>query len=240
MAVNIDKVSATSSSSRLEAWMIHKVVLTNIEVENDKDKNGNPYHIVKFTYGNDNGDYPLATFCPVGSAEMKEGGTRKKSDKGYDMPSKEESFILTILHLFSAGGEATVDRFKKYYAKVDPTKDAETFNKFCSGISKLAHEVFIDPKKELWLKLVGNKEGYPTHPNCVSISRDGTAYISKTIVAAATDKMPSFTARELKMKEEYEANVSSGASKVDNDDDLEEAERNAKKNDLNDLNVDDI
>lgn len=240
MAINISNTSGSSSFSQLAPWSIHKVFITEVSHETKEDKNGKPYHALKINFGNDNGDYSQTFFCPVGAEEMKEGGKRTLSkENSYEQPSKEEQFVLQILHVMSAGGEQTETRFKNFYAKNDPTANIAAFDKFCTAIAKLVGEVFITPKVELQLKLSGNREGYASIPFCVGITKKGEAFVSKPFLAPVDAKPLSFSVRELVTKARYEAEESKGATKV-GDADLTDDERNAVKGDLDDLDVNDI
>lgn len=240
MAINITNMSGSSSFSQLAPWAVHKVFITEVSHETKDDKNGKPYHALKINFGNDNGDFPQAFFCPVGPEEMKEGGKRTLSkENSYEQPSREENFVIQLLHVIAAGGEQAEARFKKFYANNDPTTSLAMFDKFCAAIAKLISETFITPKVELQLKLSGNKEGYATIPFCVGITKKGEPFISKPFLAPVDAKPLTFSSRELATKAKYEAEENKGASKV-GDADLSIDERNAVKGDLDDLDVNDI
>lgn len=242
MAINISNVNSTSNFSFLAPWTVHKVFLTEVSHESKNDKNGNPYHALKFTFSNDTGDFSQAFFCPVGADEMKEGSKRTMSkENNYEQPSKEEQFVLQVLHVIAAAGEQTEARFRKFYGSNDPTVNLSAFDKFCAAVAKLANEAFIAPKLELQLKLNGNKEGYATIPFCVGIKKNGEPFISKPFLAPASAKPMTFTAKEMaaKAKIEAEASSSAGASRVSNDI-LSDDERNAVRKDLDDFDVNDI
>lgn len=241
MAINLTNAAGAGSQfNQLAPWQVHKVFITEISHESKEDKNGKPYHSVKITFGNDNGDFSQSFFCPVGAEEMKEGGKRTLSkENSYEQPSKEEMFVFQILHVCSAGGEEVENRFKTFYAKVDPTVSIEKFEHFCEQFEKFIKKSFIDTKKELQLKLHGNKEGYATIPFCVGITKKGDAYISKPWLVPADARPLTFSAKDLAAKAKYESMDAKGATKMD-DDDFDTKARSAVKDDLDDFNTDEI
>lgn len=252
MALNISNATGSGSTfTALAPWAIHTVKFTNVESEHIKGKDGNDYHVLKITFANDEGEFTSSLFCPVGKEEMKEGGKRiRREGADFDQPSKEENFIYTIMHVLSAAGEEVVNRFKVYYTKGnDPTISKDMFDKFCLAVKKLINTEYIEPGKEVQLKLYGNANGYATLPNCVSISsKNNDPYISRVFIFPAGEGIRPlmFTAKEMANKAKMEARAASnnagaamGATKIEDDDDFS-ASKDSLRNSLDDEDINDI
>lgn len=256
MALNVENTNLTNNFHGLRAWDIHEVVLEEIKSEhgtfNDADKS--PSHSISFKFSNDNGDYTVRLFCPVGKDECKEGCARKlrKTNSGeYESPSREETFVYNILHICSILSEENQKRVKAFYSKVDPTLSVAAFDKFCSGIAKILNENIVDKKVELELKLVGNDKGYAITPFILGISKktdesgNRPCYINNNYIARkGSDVVLSFSDYEMNTQKRYKAESAAKQSKVsdfdfDDGDDANEFDQPEGKS-LDDFNMEDI
>ena len=225
MAIDVTNMNAAGNGgSRLAPWEIHIVQLKSVEVEHG-EKGGNPWHAMKFTFGNENGEFSQAFFCPILSEDPQCTARRRFEGSQYDSPSKEESFITAILHMShitpskkgADGTEKTGEqRFKEFYAKNDPIVSLQAFNKFATVVSKLFAEVIANGT-ELQLKLISDKNGcYARIPNYCGIRKDGTTYVIP-FLALATDKKLTFSQNEIKFKNQVASNASKPSSAPEDD-----------------------
>nr|DAR36679.1 MAG TPA: hypothetical protein [Caudoviricetes sp.] len=224
MAINVSNVKPVSTSTSLQAWAIHTVVLESFSYNfNEKNKSGTDSHVYDFKFSNDNGSYTARFFCPVGSEEMKKGGVRQIMEgNDYASPSEEEQFVHNIRHIVSAFGDNMVERVDKYYAKHDPTASKLEFEAFGNGLIKLLGECNAE-KPELELKLIGNKDNYARTPGILGIKKDGTIFIKDNYVAKKENSKLAFTAKQMEAKAKIEAGIGGRKTdmrKLDDDDNV--------------------
>jgi len=225
MAIDVTNMNAAGNGgNRLAAWDIHIVQLKSVEIEHG-EKDGKPWHAMKFTFGNENGEFSQSFFCPILSEDPECTARKKFEGSQYPSPSKEENFVTAILHMSritppKKGADGTEksgeQRFKEFYAKNDPIVSLQAFNKFATVVSKLFAEV-IASGTELQLKLISDKNGrYARLPNYCGLRKDGTTYINP-FLALATDKKLTFSQSEIKFKNQVESNASKPSSAPEDD-----------------------
>lgn len=222
MAIDITNATIGGSSNMLPPFTVQQVLLTSIKHENGKDKNDNPYHCIKVEFENKDGVFTETLFCPIKS-EDPEGFVRKTlGNSKYPNPSKEEQFIYGLLDIIHVMEEKDVTRFKKYYAKYDPTTSVQVFEKFCTGVEQLVNETIVTPKLELQIKLSGDSQGrYPRRGGTIALNKEGNVYVS-TFIARASDKPLTFSVNEAKYIEKVKAGGYAGKpTKIS--DDLDDA-----------------
>lgn len=241
--ITIGNTNGVATSTSLEAWNIHDVKLLSCDYEiGKKEDNGTEktYYALDFVYGNEQGDFRVRLFCPVGDPE----GCKRKMDSTntYPQPSQEEDFIYGVIHNLSTGNDSpekgsVIKRFEAFYPKVDPTKNVESFKSFCDKVKILATKTIIEPEVELSLKLIGGKTGYARVQSIVGLKKDGGCFQRTNYILRADSKIKhAYTAKELATKEKYERMAASGASAASNvgsSDDLDNTAIGAKPIDIN-------
>lgn len=167
MTFNLANTKGTATM-RLKAWNIYNVVFKGIEYVEGVNKDGKVWKAFKTKFSNEEGIFEPLTFCPGEKGDERLTG--ESGGKPWELPSAMESLMLTVAHL---GEHLAPERFEKM-RKV-AFNIPEDFKKLVDTLSKVLEPAV---NKSTQIKLVGNKKGYATIPNFISISKEGEVYTS--------------------------------------------------------------
>jgi len=173
----------------LKPWEIHEVELKGVEVNSypGKKDTSKVYDVLKMTFGNENGEFPITFFAPQEGDDVR--GIRKIKDHEQPAPSKLDNFIFGMGHVIS-----------EVFPKLGKQLTGKSVSFKLLGESLIKAQVEAKGKK-FYLKLIADSAGKARLPYYIGYSEKlQKFYINNNFISTTPGKL-ALTAYELSQKD---------------------------------------